>query len=245
MNKTILTVDLGRIDYRSAWELQHRVFALRQEANIGDVLLFCEHPPVYTFGRNSDEAHLLADEKVLRRKGAEVFHVERGGDVTFHGPGQIVGYPILDLRKHHEDLHRYLRDLEEVIIRTVREFGIAGSRDEDFTGVWSGGEKIAAIGVKVRRWVTMHGFALNVNTDLSWFDEIIPCGIFHKGVTSLRELTGRELDCGEAKEILARHVAEVFQAHRAGMTADEFFDYLGTLETENNQWRYVEHQPLA
>jgi lipoyl(octanoyl) transferase len=165
---------------------------------------------VYTIGKSGNRNHLLASEEELRSKDAEVYYIDRGGDVTYHGPGQLVGYPILDLNTYYLDIHRYLRDLEEVIIRTLGEFGIKANRDSNFTGVWVGSEKIAAIGVKVSRWVTMHGFALNVNTDLSYFDRIIPCGIFHKGVTSIEKLLGQQVPLDEVSQCIVKHFEEVF-----------------------------------
>jgi lipoyl(octanoyl) transferase len=192
--------------------LQKQLFVLREEKKSGDALLFTEHFPVYTFGKSGEADHLLASEAELRSGGVEVFNIDRGGDVTFHGPGQLVGYPILDLNDYYLDLHRYLRDIEEVLIRTLADFGILGSRDPEFTGVWVNGNKIAAIGVKASRWITMHGFALNVNTDLKYFERIIPCGIFHKGVTSMQQELGLEIPLADVKEKLAAHFGEVFDA---------------------------------
>jgi lipoate-protein ligase B len=164
--------------------------------------------------------------------------------VTFHGPGQIVGYPILDLSQHYQDLHRYLRDLEETVLRTIGTFGIQGERDGAYTGVWVGGEKIAAIGVKVKRWVTMHGFALNVNTDLSYFDSIIPCGIFHKGVTSMKQLLGREADFGCVREELLRQFAGVFSAGVQITRKDYFLNHIASLASEQNEWNAPAKLPL-
>ena len=206
----LLTINLGRTRYEDAWGLQKKLFAARLERRIPDVLLFTEHEPVYTLGKGSDANHLLANDMELLEKGIDVFAIDRGGDVTYHGPGQLVGYPILDLNNYYLDIHRYLRDLEEVLIRTLRDFGVNGGRSEGLTGVWVKGEKVAAIGVKVSRWTTMHGFALNVNTDLSYFDRIIPCGIFHKGVASLRSVTGRELALPDVAEAIIRNFESVF-----------------------------------
>jgi lipoate-protein ligase B len=180
---------LGRTRYADAWDLQRRLFDLRHDGLIDDVLLFTEHEHVYTIGKGGDANHLLASEEELLADGTEVFRIDRGGDITYHGPGQVVGYPIIDLNRYGPDIHRYLRSLEEAIILTLEQFGIEGGREEGMTGVWVGGEKIAAIGVKVSKWITMHGFALNVNTDLGKFERIIPCGIFHKeiGRASCRE----------------------------------------------------------
>jgi lipoyl(octanoyl) transferase len=165
---------------------------------------------VYTFGKKSDADHLLASEKELETCGIESYSVDRGGDVTYHGPGQIVAYPIVDLNNYSKDIHRYLRNLEETIITALEKFGIKGGREDGFTGVWVGGEKIAAIGIKVSRWITMHGFALNVNTDLSKFRRIIPCGIFHKGVTSMQNVLQREMEMGLVRSFLTESFCGIF-----------------------------------
>ena len=209
MNK-LNVVNLGLTDYKSAWDLQRYIFDLRTQNKISDVLLLTEHHPVYTLGKSSDDNHLLANNDELKSAGVEVFHIDRGGDVTYHGPGQLVGYPILDLNNYYLDIHRYLRDLEEVIIRTLAEYGINANRDTNFTGVWVGNEKIAAIGVKVGHWVTMHGFALNANTNLSYFERIIPCGIFHKGVTSIERLLGHQVLLDEVSRFIVKHFENVF-----------------------------------
>ena len=184
----IAVVSLGRTDYKWCWDLQQQLFDLRAAGSIPDILLLTEHEPVYTIGRGGDPNHLLANGAELQAKGIDVYSIDRGGDVTWHGPGQLVGYPILDLNHYYLDLHRYLRDIEEVIIRTLGSFGVKGTRIPEYTGVWVGNDKICAIGIKSSRWITMHGFALNVTPDLSFFDRIIPCGIFEKGVTSLQVL---------------------------------------------------------
>jgi len=241
--KTILAVDLGLMEYETAWEIQRSAFQLRQEGLISDLLLLVEHPPVYTLGTASDEDHLLIGEHDPLRARANVYHVERGGDVTFHGPGQIVGYPILDLTNHYQDLHRYLRDLEETILRTIGTFGIKGERDDKYTGVWVSGEKIAAIGVKVKRWVTMHGFALNVNTDLSYFDSIIPCGIFHKGVTSMKQILGREADFAPVREELLHQFAGVFSPTTPIVPKEPFLNHLASLAPEQKEWNVSTHLP--
>jgi lipoate-protein ligase B len=183
-------LSLGRTDYVTALDLQRRAAAARAECAIPDLLLLLEHPPVYTLGRGARPEHLCASPAEIAAVGASVHAVERGGDVTYHGPGQLVGYPILDLRGHGQDLHRYLRRLEQTLIDTLGAYDLVASRIPGLTGVWLGDEKVAAIGVGVRRWVTLHGFALNVAVDLSYFDLIVPCGIHDRGVTSLhRHLT--------------------------------------------------------
>lgn len=230
-----LAVDIGLSAYDEAWELQRRVWNARVGGKIPDVLILTEHRHVYTLGKSTNENHLLAKEEELRRKGVDVYQIDRGGDITYHGPGQIVGYPILDLNDYYLDVHRYLRDLEEVIIRTLRESGVTGTRVDGMTGVWVGGDKIAAIGIKVSRWVTMHGFAFNVNTDLSYFDRIIPCGIFHKGVTSLREVLGRAVDIKLVEADLLRSFEDVFGVHLKLVSVPEFnvlFESQSNKETE-------------
>ncbi len=236
---TILTVNIGRTRYADAWELQRKIFSARLGKNISDVLLFTEHEPVYTLGKGADGNHVLANDDELREKKIELFHIDRGGDVTFHGPGQIVGYPILDLSNYYHDIHRYLRDIEEVLIRVLNDYGIHAERSDGYTGVWVKNEKIAAIGVKVSRWVTMHGFAFNVSTDLSYFDRIIPCGIFHKGVTSLQQilhdverLEGRlhpDL-LEEAEKLIAHHFGKVFGAEIVQCSLEELYEMFSTEE---------------
>ena len=214
----LLTVDLGRTKYSDAWDLQKKIFAARLGHRIGDVLLFTEHDHVYTLGKAADDNHLLAGEEELRRKGIDVHWIDRGGDVTYHGPGQIVGYPT--------DIHRYLRDIEEVIIRTLNEYGVFAGREDEFTGVWVREEKIAAIGVKVSRWVTMHGFALNVGTDTEYFDRIIPCGIFHKGVVSLHQCVDRNVPLTEVQHHLIHHFSHVFNVRIKQISREELENLL-------------------
>ncbi|HJQ22143.1 MAG TPA: lipoyl(octanoyl) transferase LipB [Gemmatimonadaceae bacterium] len=188
--RELWVVDLGRRRYAEVLELQRAVARARISGQIDqDVLLLVEHDPVITFGRSSKDAHLLADASQLKARGVEVFEVERGGDVTFHGPGQLVGYPIIDLKRHKQDLHWYLRQVEELLIQALAAFGIRAERVAKYTGVWTGERKIASIGVHARDWVTWHGFALNVTTELSYFDLIVPCGIPDVRMTSVeREL---------------------------------------------------------
>ena len=221
MNK-VQVFNFHRTDYKQTWDLQKKIFSLVQKNAIDDVLILNEHEHVYTIGKSGDDNHLLASEEELELNGANVFHIERGGDITYHGPGQLVGYPILNLENYYLDIHRYLRDLEEVIILTLQDFGIEGKRNNDFTGVWVGENKIAAIGVKVSKWITMHGFAFNVNTDLSYFDRIIPCGIFHKGVTSLEKLLGKKIAMKEVEESVIKNFGDVFQRTMMQGNLDEF-----------------------
>lgn len=221
--------DLGLLDYQQAWDYQEERFAeivAVKIANRGvptelqtptpNYLLFCEHPPVYTLGKSGKPENLLLNEARLQEVGARFYKINRGGDITYHGPGQLVGYPILDLDNFFTDIHRYMRMLEEAIILTLAEYGISAGRIEGLTGVWLDYEiqgnprKICAMGVKASRWVTMHGFALNVNTDLSYFNHIIPCGIDDKAVTSMQQELGREVPLPEVAKKLKNHLAELF-----------------------------------
>lgn len=199
----------GTIPYKVAYEEMHRLAERRVAEEIPDVLLLLEHPPVYTAGRRSDPSHLLLAEHELTKRGAELHFVDRGGSITFHGPGQLVGYPILDLGSGG-DVIRYLRNLEEVIIQASADLGIEVGRSEELTGVWAGDRKVCAIGVKTTRGVTLHGFALNCTTDLSWFNAIVPCGLADRGVTSLSELAGRAVTVYEALPIVARRFEQIF-----------------------------------
>ncbi|MCM4167047.1 Octanoyltransferase [Arenibacter antarcticus] len=229
MNKRILLEDLGNKDYKETWDYQEVLFKSVLDLKIknrreGSRLetpnhfLFVEHPHVYTLGKSGDIGNLLVDENVLTKKGAKFYKINRGGDITYHGPGQIVGYPILDLDNFFTDIHKYLRFLEEMIILTLEEYGIKGERSKGETGVWIDvgtpfARKICALGVRASRWVTMHGFALNVNSDLGYFDLMIPCGIKGKAVTSLNvELGQKEVDLGEVKEKLLKHFSCLFEA---------------------------------
>jgi lipoyl(octanoyl) transferase len=207
---------LGRIGYADALELQQRLVEERRRGEIGDQLLLLEHPPVITLGvkvRN-DRTHVLASPERLAALGVGLHETGRGGDVTYHGPGQVVGYPILDLRPDRCDVHAYVRDLEEVMIRAAGAFGVEAGRVAGLTGIWVGREKLAAIGVRISRWITSHGFAFNVNTDLSHFDLIVPCGITGRGVTSLQRLLGREIPIAEVEDALAASCLEVFDSEK-------------------------------
>jgi lipoyl(octanoyl) transferase len=208
------TIDLGLIGYAEAYALQKRVVAARKANAIDDVLLFCENPHVITQGRNGKREHLLASERVLQQKGVEYFETSRGGDVTYHGPGQIVGYPLLHLAAIKRDVVWYVRMLEEVMIRATADFGLRSYRVPGKTGIWievgATEEKLGAIGVHISRWVTSHGFAYNVSTDLRYFDLIVPCGIADRKATSLERALGRAVSLPEARSHLEHHFSEVF-----------------------------------
>jgi lipoyl(octanoyl) transferase len=201
---------LGLVDYAAALELQRERVAQRKAGTIPDTLLLLEHPHVYTLGRNAREENMLVSPEGLASRGAQVFTTDRGGDVTYHGPGQLVGYPILDLTQHRRDISWYMRSLEEVFILTARDFGIEAMRSAGAAGVWVGNDKLTAMGVHLSRWVTSHGFAMNVNTDLRYFDAIVPCGLQDKGVTSLAKLLGRAVEMDEVTERVVEHFGEVF-----------------------------------
>jgi lipoate-protein ligase B len=207
-------VDLGLMGYAEAWALQKRVVAARKAGAIEDVLLLCEHPHVITQGRSGKRENLLASEHVLKQKGVEFHATDRGGDITYHGPGQIVGYPILNLSAIRRDVVWYVRMLEEAMIRATAEFGITAERIAGKTGIWvrreNAEEKLAAIGVHISRWVTWHGFAYNVSTDLRFFDLIVPCGIADRKATSLEKLLGRRVETKEVAPRIAKHLGEVF-----------------------------------
>jgi lipoyl(octanoyl) transferase len=231
--------DLGVMDYLPAWKLQEEllrgnveaksqqsrlveqdgegVFPVQKAQSTTNYLLLLEHPPVYTLGKSGHLENILIPQEEMQRRGIGFYHTNRGGDITFHGPGQLVGYPILDLEKFYTDIGRYLRNVEEVIIRSIAEFGLKGERSSGETGVWlqpdvKGAErKICAMGVRCSRWVTMHGFALNVNTDLSYFDNVIPCGIQNKKVTSLQQELGKRIPMDEVKESVRRNFEDVFE----------------------------------
>ena len=227
MNKTVIIKNLGKIDYKKCWDYQEYLFSetLKQKSNnrknntsikTKNYLVFCEHPHVYTLGKSGDQNNLLINDAVLKKNGAKFYKINRGGDITYHGPGQIVGYPILDLDNFFTDISKYLRLLEEVIILTLKDYNLVGQRSEGETGVWldvgkHNARKICAIGVKSSRWVTMHGFAFNVNTDLSYFNNIIPCGIINKGVTSLKKELNTVVDIEDVVLKIQNNFKDLFE----------------------------------
>lgn len=229
-NKSVYFRDLGIIDYKEAWDYQEKIFsdvvaqkvanrnlAPEEQLPTDNYLLFCQHPHVYTLGKSGKEEHLLLDSNHRKEKNVEYYRINRGGDITYHGPGQLVGYPILDLDNFFTDIHKYIRSLEEAVIRTLAEYGLNAGRIDGLTGVWLGYDgkssprKICAIGVKTSRWVTMHGFALNVHPDLSYFGHIVPCGISDKAVTSMQLELARKVEMGEVADRLKNHLGEVFE----------------------------------
>jgi lipoyl(octanoyl) transferase len=236
-NKRVEFRDLGNIDYKEAWEYQENVHqsvvAVKMQnrdnnSSLGrdkegqltptpNYLLFCEHPHVYTLGKSGQQNHLLLNKKQLEQKGATFYPINRGGDITYHGPGQIVGYPIFDLDNFFNDIHKYLRYLEEAIILTLKDYNIEAGRIDGLTGVWldcgnaAKERKIAAMGVRCSRWVSMHGFAFNVNSDLNYFNNIVPCGITDKSVTSLANELGRQINMEEVKTKLKKHLSSIFE----------------------------------
>jgi lipoyl(octanoyl) transferase len=203
-------IKAGLSDYRQIWKLQNRLFKKVVDHRDQHYLILTEHHPVITIGKSGNRNNLIASEAHLKSIGIDTIDIDRGGDITFHGPGQMVGYPILNLYKFKKDIHWYLRALEDVIIRTISEFGITGLREQGLTGVWVGSRKICALGVNVTRWVTKHGFALNIHTNLNYFDHIIPCGISDRGVTSISQLTGNIIPVKDVSNILLRHFENVF-----------------------------------
>lgn len=228
-NKKVQFKDLGTLDYKQAWDFQEEVFSATVSRKVNNrksgpeeqiptdnYLLFCQHPHVYTLGKSGKEEHLLLDDNAREKRNVEYYRINRGGDITYHGPGQLVGYPILDLDNFFTDIHRYIRTIEEAVIRTLEEYGLDAGRISGLTGVWLGHNgsgsprKICAIGVKTSRWVTMHGFALNVNPDLAYFSHIVPCGISDKAVTSMQLELARKVDLEEVAGRLKNHLADLF-----------------------------------
>ncbi|WP_229201538.1 lipoyl(octanoyl) transferase LipB [Arcicella aurantiaca] len=230
MNKSIIFQNLGLIDYQIAWDYQEKLHAEivaiklenrnlspENQKNTPNYLLFCEHPNVYTLGKSGKPDHLLLDDEGLEKHDAKYYKINRGGDITYHGKGQLVGYPILDLENFFTDIHKYMRFLEEAVIKTCADFGIEAGRIQGLTGVWvdyveqKSPRKICAMGVKASRWVTMHGFALNVNTDLSYFKHIVPCGIDDKAVTSMELELGKKLDFQEVSDRMLKNLEDIFE----------------------------------
>ncbi|MCX6182858.1 MAG: lipoyl(octanoyl) transferase LipB [Bacteroidetes bacterium] len=239
MIKKVHFQNLGLIDYKEAWDFQEKLFNQSAEKKmhnrknpedqlpISNYLLFCEHPHVYTLGKSGDTNHLLINDEELGENQATFYKINRGGDITYHGPGQLVGYPILDLDQFFTDIHKYLRYLEEAIILTLKEYGVEGGRIDGLTGVWidhadpAKARKICAMGVRCSRWITMHGFALNVNTNLNYFENIVPCGISDKKVTSLALETGKNISVEDIGEVVKKHLATLFEMEFSNLSSTQ------------------------
>lgn len=231
-------INLSVEPYKKIWDFQAKLHQLRVERKINDILILLEHNHVYTLGKIAKKEHLLISPLLLNTQNIDVWEIDRGGDITYHGPGQIVGYPIIHLSEWKEDIHLYLRQLEELIIRTLSEYGIEGKRISGLTGVWVNNEKICALGIKVSKWVTMHGFAININTDLSYFDKIIPCGIRDKGVTSLQKILQKKVDVEEVKNKLLKYFKEIFDYHEVKIF-NSINSFLSTIQSKKTEGTYV------
>lgn len=236
---TLNVYKIGLVPYKTALDLQMRLLEKRKNDEIGDTLLLLEHPPTFTIGRKGDKQHLLINEKYLSERGIHFQEISRGGDITFHGPGQLVGYPIVDLNNKGRDVHKYLRGLEETLVSVLKDFQIESNRIEGLTGVWVDGQKIASIGVGVKRWITYHGFALNVNTDLSYFDLIVPCGIPDVAMTSIGGWLGAtdEIPLEEVEDIVIKEFVKIFEFDDARVLSS--FDFV----TENILENEIETNP--
>ncbi len=218
---------LGIMDYGEALNIQENLLKLRQQGQITDVMLLLEHPPVLTIGRSGSPSNILLSQDMLKARGVAVYEVNRGGDVTYHGPGQLVGYPILDLNDHGRDVRSFFSRLEQTFINLLdEEYGITAERNPQYPGVWVGDEKITSIGCAVKRWVTMHGFAFNINTNLDHFKWINPCGITDKGVTSLERILGRQEDMEKVSEMVIHHFSKLFDLEPTIITKQQLFDYI-------------------
>jgi lipoyl(octanoyl) transferase len=238
-SKDCIAVWHGRVQYAQALDLQMRICDLKKRGFDRDMLLLLEHPPTITLGRNASMEHLLAREEELKSRGVVVCNVDRGGDITFHGPGQLVGYPLLSLNPGERDVHRYMRNLEESLIDLLKYYGIPTGRDARFTGVWTDKGKIAAMGVHISRWITRHGFALNVNTDLSFYNMIVPCGIVGRDVTSMQKELSRRIDLAEVAERYIASFGSVFHRNMILMSPDAFLEDLLHAEASDVQERIV------
>lgn len=222
MKKEAWILNLDTIPYEEAFELQKRLVEMRSQGNINDTLILLEHPPVFTVTRKNTLKNILASPDELREKGIALCKTNRGGDITYHGPGQLVGYPIMNLKEYGKDLHKYIRTIEEMIIKLLMDYGISAHRDKNHPGVWVGEEKIAAIGIAVKSsWITMHGFSLNINPDLNHYSLIVPCGISDKGVTSLSKLLDKPINQREVRQKLIHHYGEVFNLNTRKITLEE------------------------
>lgn len=210
MFRKLIYYNLDLIDFKKAWDLQYQIHSLRKNNQIDDVILLLEHPNTYTLGKTAVTDNIICDNEFIEKNKISIYNIDRGGDTTYHGPGQLVGYPIINLTDWYQDSHKYLRALEEVIIKVCNDYGLKAHRNEKFTGVWIEDRKIAAIGIKISRWITMHGFAFNVNTDLFLFQGIIPCGIADKSVTSLKNELNKTISITDIKEKVIKYFKEIF-----------------------------------
>jgi lipoate-protein ligase B len=238
-SKDCIAVWHGRVPYAQALDLQMRICEVKKCGFDRDVLLLLEHPPTITLGRNASMKHLLAREEELKSQGILVCNVDRGGDITFHGPGQLVGYPLLFLKPEERDVHRYMRNLEESLINLLASYDIPAGRENQFTGVWTDKGKIAAMGVHISRWITRHGFALNVTTDLSFYNMIVPCGIVGRGVTSMQKELSRDIDLAEVAERYVPSFASVFHRNMILMSPEAFLEDLAYPESGDVRQRVV------
>ncbi len=228
--KPVWFLNLETVPYAQALDLQHRIVNARKRGDLNDILILLEHPPVFTLGRNANDSNILASRDFLQQQGIEVFRVERGGDVTYHGPRQLVGYPILDLHNFRQDVGWYVRSLEQTLIRAVSDFGIQGRRIEKLVGVWVDDAKIAQIGARIENWITYHGFALNVDPNMAHFDLIVPCGISDKAVTSMARVLNRTVAMRDVRQRAAARFAEVFGAELMNISREELDARLNELE---------------
>lgn len=224
-------VNLGKIDFALALELQHQIIQLKQAEKLPDFLLFLEHHPVITIGRGGQEKNILATDEALKKQGIQLYYIERGGDVTYHGPGQLVVYFLCDLENRNKDVHLFLRLLEETVILTLQDYGLTAGRIQGLTGVWVENKKVCAMGIAVKKWITFHGLALNVNTNLEHFNLIHPCGIIDKPVSSLQALLGKKMELKEIEEKLASNFAKVFNLEPSWIAPDSLFSFLKLKES--------------
>jgi len=222
MRRKIQHLEMGLVPYEEALELQHLLMEKKKNGEEEDYLITLEHPHTYTIGSTGSEKNLLVSNEYLKTKGISLQHIGRGGDITYHGPGQLIAYPVLDLNHYQKDLHKYLRDLEEVLMLTVKQFGITAERKTELTGIWVNDEKLASIGIRMSKWITIHGSALNVATDLKLFDNIIPCGIMDKSVTSMSKLLGYTIDIEDVTPLYVNSFADVFGIDRVDKRLDKF-----------------------
>jgi lipoyl(octanoyl) transferase len=231
----VFHINLGKTLYNETWKLQKDIHFYKQNNKSPDIIITNEHEHVYTLGKSGDKNHLLLNDNELKENKISYYEIDRGGDLTYHGPGQLVIYPIFDLSDYYKDSHRYLRDLEQVIILTLKEYGIDADRDEQYTGVWINDEKICAIGIKITKWITMHGLAFNVNNELELFNKIIPCGIFHKGVTSMKKLLNKEIDLTSLNPKILMNFEKVFNIEIKNIDYNQLLEFYNIQISSSSQ----------